>query len=280
MLDVIFRYDPLHPKPPVQPATAAEAIQVLEEGNRLFASLLGHAESEEREELVLPFDISAIGGTPEGGIPKQAPFAAVLGCADARAPVELVFDQNCNALFVVRVAGNVLGSECEGSLDYAVSHFPKTLKVVAALGHTGCGAVSAAVDAFLKPASYLEVSTRQALRLILDRLMIAVRTGALALDQTWQPDASLPGYRAALVEVAVTLNAALCAYTLHQHFGGAQGPHTVFGIYDLATRRVGVALDPEAAEGRLRTPPSDDREFASLARRVAGSPRVKRLLGR
>ena len=58
----------------------------------------------------------------------QEPFAAVLGCADARVPVEIVFGQGFNDLFVVRVAGNVLGDECLGSLDFAVSNLAAGLK--------------------------------------------------------------------------------------------------------------------------------------------------------
>ena len=41
---------------------------------------------------------------------KQEPFAAILTCADSRVPVEIVTDQGFGDLFVVRVAGNVVGS--------------------------------------------------------------------------------------------------------------------------------------------------------------------------
>ena len=75
--------------------------------------------------MIIAFDPRAFGwGVGNGGAPVQAPFAAVLGCADARVPTEMVFSKGCNELFVVRVAGNVLGQECVGSLRYAVSHFP------------------------------------------------------------------------------------------------------------------------------------------------------------
>ena len=36
----------------------------------------------------------------------QAPFAAILGCADSRVAPELAFDQGPGELFIVRVAGN------------------------------------------------------------------------------------------------------------------------------------------------------------------------------
>jgi carbonic anhydrase len=57
----------------------------------------------------------------------------------------MVFSKGCNELFVVRVAGNVLGQECLGSLRYAVSHFPE-LRLIVVLAHAKCGAVSEAVD--------------------------------------------------------------------------------------------------------------------------------------
>ena len=61
-------------------------------------------------------------GASESQSPKQTPFAAIVGCSDARVPVELVFNVGPNDLFVVRVAGNVLGAEVLGSLHYAIEH--------------------------------------------------------------------------------------------------------------------------------------------------------------
>ena len=43
----------------------------------------------------------------------------------ARVPVEQIFDQAFNSLFVIRIAGNVLGTECLGSIDYAVRHLAR-----------------------------------------------------------------------------------------------------------------------------------------------------------
>lgn len=75
----------------------------------------------------------------------QQPFATLLGCADSRIPPELIFDQGFGDLFVIRVAGNVIGEEVAGSLQYAVHHMRTPMLVV--LGHEGCGAVTAAVQA-------------------------------------------------------------------------------------------------------------------------------------
>ena len=75
----------------------------------------------------------------------QEPFAAVLGCADSRVPVEVVFDQSAGHLFVVRVAGNVPALTTMGSLEFAVEELGVPLIVV--LGHTRCGAVAATMGA-------------------------------------------------------------------------------------------------------------------------------------
>jgi carbonic anhydrase len=75
----------------------------------------------------------------------QAPFAAIVSCADSRVPPELVFDQGLGDLFVTRVAGNFAPDDILGSLEYAVEHLHTRLIVV--LGHEGCGAVKAVYEA-------------------------------------------------------------------------------------------------------------------------------------
>jgi carbonic anhydrase len=77
----------------------------------------------------------------------QQPYATILGCSDSRVPPEVIFDAGFGELFVVRVAGNVLSPEVMGSLQYAGAHLHTPLFVV--LGHEGCGAVQAAVEAKL-----------------------------------------------------------------------------------------------------------------------------------
>jgi carbonic anhydrase len=73
----------------------------------------------------------------------QHPVAAILGCADSRVPPEIIFDQGLGDLFTVRVAGNVVDDATLGSLEYAVEHLGVPLIIV--LGHSGCGAVQAAL---------------------------------------------------------------------------------------------------------------------------------------
>jgi carbonic anhydrase len=75
---------------------------------------------------------------------SQAPFAAILGCADSRVPSEIVFDQGIGDLFVCRVAGNVASSEDIGSLEFGTVILGA--KLIMVLGHARCGAVQAAVQ--------------------------------------------------------------------------------------------------------------------------------------
>jgi carbonic anhydrase len=76
---------------------------------------------------------------------KQEPFAAVLSCADSRVPVEILFDQSIGHVFVTRNAGNVVTPEIIASLEYGVAVLG--IKAILVMGHTNCGAVSAAVAA-------------------------------------------------------------------------------------------------------------------------------------
>jgi len=76
---------------------------------------------------------------------KQEPFAAVLSCADSRVPVEIVFDQSIGHIFVARVAGNLVTPEIMASLEYGVAVLG--IKAILVMGHSNCGAISAAVAA-------------------------------------------------------------------------------------------------------------------------------------
>ena len=75
----------------------------------------------------------------------QEPFAIVVGCSDSRVPVEIVFDQGLGDLFVIRIAGNVISRTQLGSIEFSAMKHGARLVVV--LGHTGCGAMKAAVAA-------------------------------------------------------------------------------------------------------------------------------------
>lgn len=288
VFEIVFRYDAERCRATQMPTCASDACRRLEDGNRDFAHLFD-AVPQVRGSVrrLVPFDPRDLGLTDvEGTAPKQHPFAIVLGCSDARVPTELIFNKWCNELFVVRVAGNVLGADTLGSIDYAVSQLRESVKLMVVLGHSGCGAVTAAVDVFLKPAQYLAFATSHPLRTIIDRVVVVVRGASRALELAHGEDVShQAGYRRALIEMTVAMNAALTAHTLDQELRRSPATTpiaTVYGVYDLATRRVNVpGMAP--AGGRemdvsLQAPPADIDAFAELARRLAATDDVRALL--
>jgi carbonic anhydrase len=100
----------------------------------------------------------------------QEPFAIILGCSDSRVPAELVFDQGLGDLFVIRVAGNIVAPSQVGSVEFAAARFGTRLVVV--MGHSQCGAVTAAVEEALGRTT----SQSRNLRSIVDRLRPSVET--------------------------------------------------------------------------------------------------------
>ena len=114
------------------PSTPQEALDRLMRGNARFA--VDQITSIAQDLKLLR----------EHTVEKQEPFAAILSCADSRVPVELVFDQTIGHIFVTRVAGNIINSEIIGSLEYGVAVLG--VKVLLVMGHSNCGAVSAALS--------------------------------------------------------------------------------------------------------------------------------------
>jgi carbonic anhydrase len=116
---------------------AREALALLQEGNRRFAS-----------------DVSSRDAFPSRTrrlelASGQEPFAAILGCSDSRVPVEIVFDQGLGDLFVIRVAGNIVAPSQIGSVEFAAEQFRTRLVVV--LGHSRCGAIDTTLEQLQRP---------------------------------------------------------------------------------------------------------------------------------
>ena len=110
--------------------TPAVVLQILKDGNDRFVR--GEPARHDVHEALR---------TTAGG---QSPFAALVSCIDSRVPVETVFDLTIGHAFSARVAGNVVGPDVLGSLEFACAIAGARLVVV--LGHTGCGAVRGACD--------------------------------------------------------------------------------------------------------------------------------------
>lgn len=134
--------------------TADEALSRLMDGNRRFLEGAARAPGFRREVLA---DLAK----------GQRPYATILGCSDSRVPPEQIFDAGMGELFVVRVAGNVLSPEVAGSIQYAGAHLQTPLLVV--LGHEGCGAVQAALDA-----KHQNIAQPSRISLLLDSLLPAL----------------------------------------------------------------------------------------------------------
>lgn len=74
----------------------------------------------------------------------QPPYAVVLTCSDSRVPPEHIFSAGIGDLFVVRTAGNVVGNFELGSIEYGTEHLGAPIILI--MGHSHCGAVSAALE--------------------------------------------------------------------------------------------------------------------------------------
>ncbi|MCH2135493.1 MAG: hypothetical protein MK101_02800 [Phycisphaerales bacterium] len=114
-----------------RPSTAEAAIEALLEGNARHVEGRHVAANPPAARSTL-----ALG---------QAPFAAVIRCADSRVAPEIVFDRSLGDLFVTGVAGNVVTDEIIASLEYAVAAL--NCPAIVVMGHSSCGAVTAAVEA-------------------------------------------------------------------------------------------------------------------------------------
>ena len=199
--------------------SADEALQSLVSGNERFRT------GTTRSSKLTPAELAKLAY-------GQQPFATILGCSDSRVVPELIFDADLGELFVVRVAGNVLSPEGEGSLQYAGSHLHTPLFVV--MGHEGCGAVSAALatrDHGAQPKSRIQVLVNSILPSLPD------------LDPDSSPEARL--------SKAIETNVRFTVRKIHESPEGqvrhAEGRMKVVGaIYDIGTGLVRF-LNQEAA---------------------------------
>lgn len=177
----------------VQPGselTPQQALEVLHAGNRRFVA--GRSTAPHR-------DIPRLRAVA----PRQSPFAAFLGCADSRVPIEIVFDQGFGDVFVTRIAGNVACTENIASLEFAADVLGA--KVLYVLGHTSCGAVAAAARAEPVPGqiSALFQHIRPAVRAAHGDVSAAVRENVRLQAHTLMESSTVIASRVARGEVLV-----------------------------------------------------------------------------
>jgi carbonic anhydrase len=109
--------------------TQKNALEQLKAGNTRFITGRAVAHTWQREKVIK---------TGEYG---QTPSIGVLGCADSRVPVEMIFDMGVGDLFVVRDAGNFDSEEGNATFEFGAAVLG--VHTILVLGHTKCGAVEA-----------------------------------------------------------------------------------------------------------------------------------------
>lgn len=78
------------------------------------------------------------------GLKSQDPYAVVITCSDSRVSPLEIFNASLGELFVIQTAGNTVSDFELGSIEYAVADL--NAKLIVILGHTGCGAIKAAMS--------------------------------------------------------------------------------------------------------------------------------------
>jgi carbonic anhydrase len=281
-VDITYRYEQQDADASRRPADSEAALRRLNDGNRAFAALLedfsNQAGGIQRIISVDPSDLGLLSGGKE--LPKQRPFAAIVGCSDARVPIELIFNEGPNDLFIIRVAGNSLGTEVLGSLRFAVEHLSDNLKLIVVLGHSGCGALTSAVDVFLNPTDYLSLAGKHSLRYVLDALLIVVQACAKKIHEVFGPDIlHHSGYRRALIEASIVTHAALAAYSIRQEFQTSPTELQIaYGVYLLETRQVWTPYASKMNGSGLTTAPHNAAEFVALGDAILRSERIASLI--
>lgn len=279
-IDYVYRFDPRRASTEIVPVNPQAARAELERGNKLFAQWVESCRGAEAQlggrEFVLNCNhLGDVMGWDGGGLGKHHPFAIIIGCSDARAPLEMILGQTLNELFVVRVAGNIVDTAGQGSIDYALEHLGASVKLVVVMGHAGCGAVTGAVDAYLDPSNYWDHEVSGSLRAILRRIMIVVHEGAAVLERVHGADVrQKPGYRQALIDMSVALNAAQTAFDLqHAVHSQQRAVEVCFGVYDLRSGKIdlpGTVDDvPDGLRQGLQPAPTRLYEFQRLGEWVA-----------
>jgi carbonic anhydrase len=127
-----------HVPKPQNTLTPDEALARLMAGNERYVS--GNSQ---------PVNFASTRAKLAGG---QNPYACLLSCADSRVGPEYCFDEGRGDLFVTRVAGNFVTPDILASLEYGTAVLQSPLIMV--LGHTSCGAISAAVSAFTENTAF------------------------------------------------------------------------------------------------------------------------------
>lgn len=208
--------------------THAQVLQILLEGNERFCS-------GRRLNRDLAHQLGEVMST-------QHPLAVVLSCSDARAPVELVFDVGLGDVFSMRVAGNVLTPEILGSMEYGCEVARARLVVV--MGHTACGAVTAAVELHHTEASARESTGCQHLDDVLDKLEPVISLPPGETPSSWSPERKEAFVNAAIKDNVLNVIRQIPEQSETMRELIADGRVAIVGVvYDIHTGRADFLLD-------------------------------------
>jgi carbonic anhydrase len=197
-----------------QPARAAstpdEALKLLVAGNARYV-----ANQPQQRDFSAGRASRALG---------QAPFAAILGCADSRIAPELAFDQNPGDLFVVRVAGNFVTPDGLGSLEFGAAVLGT--KLIMVLGHHSCGAVNSTVAALQKGNT------------LPGHIAGLVRAMKPGIESTLKQKGSDLEQRAVVANVIYNVNRLKTAKPILAAMIAKKELAVVGGVYDIATGKI------------------------------------------
>jgi carbonic anhydrase len=269
-MDIIYRFNPYEPVEYTSFKTAEESLAHLREGHGRYHEIVNGLRDRvygaPSENIVIPTSLTSRGVSMVPGIAiAQRPFAIVVSCSDARVPLEEIFQVSANSVFVVRVAGQAMGAEVLGSILYALIHFQDSIRLIIVLGHTECGAVTAAVNMMSNPQADPS-SLPPSIASIVDRIRPAVKICVCTPDQS----ADRPHSQEALVEASCFVHAAKVAMELRTELGLAEKPlpQVVYGVYDLRTSQIRSrpATDSESSRNDfLAEAPHTDAALQALA---------------
>jgi len=207
--------------------TPAQVVEILRQGNQRF-----------HEGRRIDRDLARqVGATARG----QHPLAVVLSCIDSRTPAELVFDTGLGDVFNVRVAGNVLSPKLLGSMEYGTAVAGARLIVV--MGHTRCGAVTAAVD-LVGVENVVEATGCQHLPPIIAEIQRTVDPEACARAATLSPE-----HKAAFIDEVARHNVLAVVQRIVEDSNTIRGLvddgriAVVGALYDVSTGKMELMLD-------------------------------------
>lgn len=150
----------------------SQVLQILKDGHERFRS--GKRLTRDLGRLV---QATSVG---------QHPLAVVLSCIDSRTPAEMIFDVGVGDIFSVRLAGNVSSRKAMGSIEYACA--VAGAKLIVVMGHTRCGAVTAAIDLIKSGKTAAEATGCQHLGYVVEDVQKSVDAEACKLAEWLVPD--------------------------------------------------------------------------------------------